>query len=615
MYQHLVNGEKPAFLNCNPDGTYTQVQPVVYLPLNRSATQSHGEDMVMHTMGKDDTEVNNNWNYSMFSHADVTISADGDGEANITTADQDIGFDAQYANLKYTQCHAISDVGATWLKYSASGVDFDAAGVTTPFSYDSDDAITYTCPTCEATFSNANGFTKHMQGKHFMKVYACRQCAKHFDSLSQLFLHARRSHVDAKQPRRDPSQYKYHCDKCDYMTNNGGTMQHHERAHTGEKPFVCDVCNKGFAQKSNMKVHRNRHIHRERIFKCETCVKAYTSYEVYLAHLRTREHELAERLAMTPCTRLTLECMGCSLAFHSIDSINRHSRGCAVIRSLQRKYRCVACNQYFSGLVALKGHVKLHGWRRIISCPVRCESGFPTMNHLNHHISRAHELKADRGHVCRYCESRFEETGDLDIHIRSMHAKERNARQSRGAVGRLKCCYAPCHFATNSIMLLDRHHGQHTDGRLPTAARIENAINMASKNQSNSEGVAVDTLSEISAGETGNMGESTQPSSNNQICPATQPTTVWRSARIRRRPISYRGYVTTDGESDEEMTDYSASSRTCALNTTTTTNASFNPYELSDQAVGPTPIDVDGLEPEQGGLQREYLEITVYEEE
>ena len=47
-------------------------------------------------------------------------------------------------------------------------------------------------------------------------------------------------------------------------------------------------------------------------------------------------------------------------------------------------------------------------------------------------------------------------------HINEMHSEERNARQSRGAVGRLKCRFRHCDFTTNSMILLDRHHDNHT---------------------------------------------------------------------------------------------------------------------------------------------------------
>ncbi|CAL8108589.1 unnamed protein product [Calicophoron daubneyi] len=321
--------------------------------------------------------------------------------------------------------------------------------------------VTYRCPSCPAMYANANAFTKHMREKHFVKVYTCRQCEEFFETLSQLFLHARRSHVDPKKPKRNPANYKFHCNQCNYMTNNGGTMEHHKRAHSGEKPFVCDVCNKRFAQKANMKTHRNRHIHRDKIFRCDTCNKAFSSYDIYLAHLRTREHELREHFAMMASSQLALECLGCAMTFDSIYNLNKHTRSCRIVRTLQTKFRCLPCNAYVSDVASLKAHVKAHEGSQIISCPVCGERGFPGFNQLNHHITRAHALKVNRRHVCRYCESTFEVKKDLDTHIRSMHAEERNARQSRGAVGRLKCRYSNCDFTTNSIMLLDRHHDQH----------------------------------------------------------------------------------------------------------------------------------------------------------
>ncbi|KAH8862652.1 Zinc finger and SCAN domain-containing protein 2 [Schistosoma japonicum] len=155
------------------------------------------------------------------------------------------------------------------------------------------------------------------------------------------------------------------------------------------------------------------------------------------------------------------ECLGCAVTFDSIYNLNKHTRSCRIVRTLQTKFRCLPCNAYVSDVASLKAHVKAHEGSQIISCPVCGERGFPGFNQLNHHITRAHALKVNRRHVCRYCESTFEIKKDLDMHIRSMHAEERNARQSRGAVGRLKCRYNHCEFTTNSIMLLDRHHDQH----------------------------------------------------------------------------------------------------------------------------------------------------------
>ncbi|TPP66051.1 Zinc finger and SCAN domain-containing protein 2 [Fasciola gigantica] len=452
----------------NPDGTYSAVPLTttedgqVVLALNEMGIGNEGEDMVV--IAADDNMDMATLENLIASGAVTTVTAEN-GTEYLQFADPSME-GAQIIELSADQMQLLDPNSKAY--FGATGVAPGAGFVTLAGQ---PNGVTYRCPSCPAMYANANAFTKHMREKHFVKVYTCRQCEEFFETLSQLFLHARRSHVDPKKPKRNPANYKFHCDQCNYMTNNGGTMEHHKRAHTGEKPFVCDVCNKRFAQKANMKTHRNRHIHRDKIFRCETCNKAFSSYDIYLAHLRTREHELREHFAMMASSQvscffdyflqLALECLGCAVTFDSIYNLNKHTRSCRIVRTLQTKFRCLPCNAYVSDVASLKAHVKAHEGSQIISCPVCGERGFPGFNQLNHHITRAHALKVNRRHVCRYCESTFEVKKDLDAHIRSMHAEERNARQSRGAVGRLKCRYSHCEFTTNSIMLLDRHHDQH----------------------------------------------------------------------------------------------------------------------------------------------------------
>ncbi|XP_031619470.1 zinc finger protein 432-like [Contarinia nasturtii] len=80
---------------------------------------------------------------------------------------------------------------------------------------------------------------------------------------------------------------KFQCHSCEYSSNHKGNFNVHMRTHTGEKPYRCDICRKGFTIMQNMKKHK--HI----------CKKYVTSQKNRLKkHMRTHNGEKPFRCAI-----------------------------------------------------------------------------------------------------------------------------------------------------------------------------------------------------------------------------------------------------------------------------------------------------------------------------
>ena len=109
----------------------------------------------------------------------------------------------------------------------------------------SHEGIKFTCPSCGLVFDRKDKLTKHERVTHSIdEKYRCMDCGKQFGSDKLLQIH---------KTRHEEPQFQ--CTYCPKKLKTALSLKHHERYHTGEKPFVCPECGNGYVAKEKLRQH------------------------------------------------------------------------------------------------------------------------------------------------------------------------------------------------------------------------------------------------------------------------------------------------------------------------------------------------------------------------
>ncbi|XP_078059543.1 uncharacterized protein LOC144485208 [Mustelus asterias] len=106
----------------------------------------------------------------------------------------------------------------------------------------------------------------------------------------------------------------YTCSVCGRGFSRSSGLSEHKCRRNGEKPWKCGDCGKGFDYPSKLEIHQRTHTG-ERPFTCSQCGKGFThSY-----HLQTHQH------IHTDCYKTIIRSWDIS-RFHNLSSYNTHCK-------------------------------------------------------------------------------------------------------------------------------------------------------------------------------------------------------------------------------------------------------------------------------------------------
>ncbi|WAR24693.1 ZN658-like protein [Mya arenaria] len=297
-------------------------------------------------------------------------------------------------------------------------------------------------------FRHQSILERHMRIHTGEKPFICPVCEKGFTHKSSMRTSSKR------------------CQFCNMEFRHMSILERHLRIHTGEKPFKCPICERGFTRNSSMKRHYlteikllSKYIYKSlrnpvlivsaSLRRCQFCEKEFRHLSLLKRHMRTHTGEkpfkcpVCER-GFTQKTSMRFK-QDWSI-FHSITTFSVSSR------------QCKFCGKAFRHISLLERHVRIHTGEK----PFQCEQGFTWKSSMKRHLFTAHEEHFTS--LCTFCGRYLPSPSLLARHVR-VHTGERPFKcpvcgksfTQKGSMmrGQLRQCpYCSKYFPTPSLLAM-----------------------------------------------------------------------------------------------------------------------------------------------------------------
>ncbi|KNC27869.1 hypothetical protein FF38_03429 [Lucilia cuprina] len=140
----------------------------------------------------------------------------------------------------------------------------------------------FECDECGKQFRIRMRLSEHKLRHSKEKKFKCEVCNLGCCTKQDLNLHMRHHTNDRR----------FQCSMCPKAFVRSSDLKIHIRVHTGEKPFVCDICHKCFRANQNLSVHKKSHMgDASKTYQCEHCDKKFMRNIDRKVHMRTHTGE------------------------------------------------------------------------------------------------------------------------------------------------------------------------------------------------------------------------------------------------------------------------------------------------------------------------------------
>ena len=175
----------------------------------------------------------------------------------------------------------------------------------------------YICQVCGKILKTKHGMDLHVVGCTDKGQFKCDFCGKHYVTKSGMEKHITWAHRKEMLSSEKYSKQVKLCKYCGQSFLCRGLLMEHEKTHSKERNYKCDICGKTFKSHNNVLTHkRNVHVKTENLFRCDICNTIIKSSGAFKRHKRMH------------LTQPVHQCENCGKGYNRKDMLNQHLLNC-----------------------------------------------------------------------------------------------------------------------------------------------------------------------------------------------------------------------------------------------------------------------------------------------
>lgn len=226
----------------------------------------------------------------------------------------------------------------------------------------SDDDDEKMCQICATVFKTRYNLLRHFQKRHpEYKMYECDLCRICFPSINEFKNHLEEKHSKVHTTNTaDSKQVRFACDVCGNMYKNKASAMNHLLTHTSKKTVHCTFCDFTCYTKQQLGVHQTKH---DKRFVCDICNKRFAQKSQLDVHINAVHYN-----------QRPYSCVLCNKSFKTKGSHDAHM----IVHTDTRNYQCPHCDKKCRKRYDLTLHIRTHTGEKPFKCSV-CGRGFVQM--------------------------------------------------------------------------------------------------------------------------------------------------------------------------------------------------------------------------------------------